>query len=70
MNIAFAVVVVWVSNLIAGLFSPFAVDGVVNSVQEGLLDFVGKFLGSQYVWITTLSVGRSGCGRSASRQRR
>ena len=56
MNIAFAVVVVWVSNLIAGLFSPFAVDGVVNSVQEGLLDFVGKFLGSQYVWITTLSV--------------
>ena len=56
MNIAFAVVVVWVSNLIAGLFSPFAVDGVVNSVQEGLLDFVGKFLGSQYVWITTISV--------------
>lgn len=56
MNIAFAVVVVWVSNLIAGLFSPFAVDGVVNSFREGLLDFVGKFLGSQYVWITTLSV--------------
>ena len=56
MNIAFAVVVVWVSNLIAGLFSPFAVDGVVNNFQEGLLDFVGKFLGSQYVWITTLSV--------------
>lgn len=56
MNIAFAVVVVWVSNLIAGLFSPFAVDGVVSSFQEGLLDFVGKFLGSQYVWITTLSV--------------
>ena len=42
--------------LIAGLFSPFAVDGVVNSFREGLLDFVGKFLGSQYVWITTLSV--------------
>lgn len=56
MNIAFAVVVVWVSNLIAGLFSPFAVEGVVNSFREGLLDFVGKFLGSQYVWITTLSV--------------
>ena len=56
MNIAFAVVVVWVSNLIAGLFSPFAVDGVVNNFQEGLLDFVGKFLGSQYVWITTISV--------------
>lgn len=56
MNIAFAVVVVWVSNLIAGLFSPFAADGVVGSFREGLLDFVGKFLGSQYVWITTLSV--------------
>ena len=56
MNIAFAAVVVWLSNLIAGVFSPFAVDGVVNSFQEGLLDFVGKFLGSQYVWITTLSV--------------
>lgn len=56
MNIAFAVVVVWVSNLIAGLFSPFAVDGVVSSFRESLLDFVGKFLGSQYVWITTLSV--------------
>lgn len=56
MNIAFAVVVVWVSNLIAGLFSPFAAAGVVSSFREGLLDFVGKFLGSQYVWITTLSV--------------
>ena len=56
MNIAFAVVVVWASNLIAGLFSPFAAEGVVTSFQEGLLDFVGKFLGSQYVWITTISV--------------
>lgn len=56
MNIAFSVVVVWVSNLIAGLFSPFAAEGVVTSFREGLLDFVGKFLGSQYVWITTLSV--------------
>lgn len=56
LNIAFAVVVVWVSNLMAGVFSPFAVDGVVTSFREGLLDFVGKFLGSQYVWITTFSV--------------
>ena len=56
MNIAFAVAVVWVSNLIAGLFSPLAAEGVVTTLQEGLLDFVGKFLGSQYVWITTLSV--------------
>ena len=56
MNIAFAVAVVWVANLIAGIFSPFAAEGVVSSFQEGLLDFVGKFLGSQYVWITTISV--------------
>ena len=56
MNIAFAVVVVWASNLVAGIFSPFASEGVVTTFQEGLLDFVGKFLGSQYVWITTISV--------------
>lgn len=56
MNIAFAAVVVWVSNLIAGIFSPFAAEGVVDSLQTALLDFVGKFLGSQYVWITTISV--------------
>ena len=56
MNIAFAVVVVWASNLVAGIFSPFASEGVVTTFQEGLMDFVGKFLGSQYVWITTISV--------------
>ena len=56
MNIAFAVAVVWVANIIAGLFSPMAVEGVVGSFQEGLKDFVGKFFGSQYVWITTISV--------------
>ena len=56
MNIAFAVVVVWCSNLIAGIFSPFAAEGVVTTFREGLMDFVGKFLGSQYVWITTISV--------------
>ena len=56
MNIAFAVVVVWVSNLVAGLFSPLAAEGVVSTFQEGLRDFAGKFLGSQYVWITTISV--------------
>lgn len=61
MNMAFAVVVVWVSNLIAGVFSPFAVEGVAASFQEGLRDFVGKFLGSQYVWITTLSVIAATC---------
>ena len=56
MNIAFAVVVVWVSNLVAGLFSPLAAEGVASTFQEGLRDFAGKFLGSQYVWITTISV--------------
>jgi len=56
MNFAFAVAVVWVANIIAGLFSPLAVDGLVSNFQEGLQDFVGKFFGSQYVWITTISV--------------
>ena len=56
MNIVFAVAVVWCSNLIAGIFSPFAAEGVVTTFQEGLKDFIGKFLGSQYVWITTISV--------------
>ena len=56
MNLACAVAVVWVANIIAGLFSPMAVEGVVGSFQEGLKDFVGKFFGSQYVWITTISV--------------
>lgn len=56
MNLAFAAAVVWASNLIAGVFSPFAAEGVVSGFRDGLLDFVGKFLGSQYVWITTLSV--------------
>jgi len=61
MNIAFAVVVVWASNLIAGLFSPLAAEGVASGFREGLLDFAGKFLGSQYVWITTISVIAATC---------
>ena len=56
LNFAYAVVVVWVSNLIAGIFSPLALEGVAGSFQEGLIDFVGKFFGSPYVWITTISV--------------
>ena len=61
MNLAFAAAVVWAANLIAGLFSPFAAEGVISSFQEGLLDFVGKFLGSPYVWITTISVAAATC---------
>ena len=34
MNIAFAVVVVWVSNLVAGLFSPLAAEGVASTFQS------------------------------------
>ncbi len=55
-NLAFSVAVVWASNLIAGLFAPFAAEGVVSGFGEGLMDFIGKFLGSPYVWITTISV--------------
>ena len=47
---------VWISNIVAGLFSPLAVDGVASGAMEVLRDFVGKFFGSQYVWITTFSV--------------
>lgn len=61
MNIAFAAVVVWAADLVAGLFSPFAADGVASGFREGFMDFIGKFLGSQYVWITTISVAAATC---------
>ena len=50
-NVAYAVTVVWVSQIIAGLFS-----GLVPENPNAFMDFVGKFFGSQYVWITTISV--------------
>ena len=50
-NFAYAILVVWVSQLIAGVFS-----GMVPENPGMFMDFVGKFLGSQYVWITTISV--------------
>ena len=49
--VAYAVCVVWVSQIIAGLFS-----GLVPENPGIFMDFVGKFFGSQYVWITTISV--------------
>lgn len=66
LNLAFAAVVVWVSNLIAGVFSPFAADGVAEGFREGLLDFTGKFLGSPYIWITTISVIVATCFSGAA----
>lgn len=49
-NFAYAVAVVFVARLIANAFA-----GI--SVENGLLDaIIGKFLGSQYVWITTVAV--------------
>ena len=51
MAVAYAVTVVWVSQIIAGLFS-----GLVPENPGIFMDFVGKFFGSQYVWITTISV--------------
>ena len=50
-NVAYAVTVVWISQIIAGLFS-----GLVPENPNAFMDFVGKFFGSQYVWITTISV--------------
>ncbi len=56
MDIAYAVAVVWVSSLIAGIFSPLAIGGTPTTVMEVIKDFIGQFLGSQYVWISTISM--------------
>lgn len=48
-NIGYSAAVVWVSRLIAGLFDGFEANSI-------LMAFVVRFLGSQYVWITTISV--------------
>lgn len=52
MNIAYAVAVVWISTIIANFFT-----GLVPADNPNMFeDFVAKFFGSQYVWITTISV--------------
>lgn len=52
MNIAYAVAVVWISTIIANIFT-----GLVPAENRNMFeDFVAKFFGSQYVWITTISV--------------
>ena len=48
-NVAYAVTIVFLSRLVAGVFSGFAIKGAFSN-------FVVRFLGSQYVWITTFSV--------------
>ncbi len=51
-NIAYAVAVVWASTIIAGIFT-----GMVPAEgRTAMQDFIAKFFGSQYVWITTISV--------------
>ena len=50
-NVAYAVIVVWVAQQIAGFFA-----GLVPEDPNPFMDFVGKFLGSQYVWSTTIAV--------------
>ena len=50
-NVAYAVTVVWIAKIIAGFFA-----GLVPENPNVIMDFVGKFLGSQYVWITTIAV--------------
>lgn len=51
LNVAYAVGVVWLAQIIAGFFT-----GLVPEDPNVFMDFVGKFFGSQYVWITTISV--------------
>lgn len=57
-NVAYAVLVVYVSRLIAGVFGGISVPDQAASVQlkDMFVNFIARFLGSQYVWITTLSV--------------
>lgn len=57
-NFAYCIAIVWLSKLVAGgikglVPEDLSMFGVVLGV---LLDFIGKFFGSQYVWITTFSV--------------
>lgn len=49
LNVAYAVTIVFISRIIANLFGGFEITNAV-------MNFVVRFLGSQYVWITTLSV--------------
>ena len=49
LNVAYASLVVFLARAIAGFFGGFEITGVA-------MNFVVRFLGSQYVWITTLSV--------------
>ena len=60
-NVAYAIVVVWAANLIAGLFSPLTPGAEAQGASAVLMNFVGRFLGSQYVWITTISVIAASC---------
>ena len=50
-NFAYCIAIVWLSKLVAG-----GIAGLVPANPNPFMDFIGKFLGSQYVWITTFSV--------------
>lgn len=50
--VAYAVTVVWVSSMIGSFFTGLVPAEGRTAVQ----DFIAKFFGSQYVWITTISV--------------
>lgn len=49
LNVAYAVTIVFISRIIANVFGGF-------EITNAIMNFVVRFLGSQYVWITTLSV--------------
>ena len=48
-NIGYSASIVWISQMIAGVFAGL-------EANNALMHFVTSFFGSQYVWITTLSV--------------
>ncbi len=50
-NFAYCIAIVWLSKLVAS-----GIAGMVPADPGKFMDFIGKFFGSQYVWITTFSV--------------
>lgn len=50
-NFAYCIAIVWLSNLVSS-----GIKGFVPETPGPMMDFIGKFFGSQYVWITTFSV--------------
>ena len=60
-NVAYAIVVVWAANLIAGLFSPLTPGAEAQGASPGRMKFVGRLQGSPYVGITPKTLKAASC---------